>query len=440
MLLALSRLREAGGFALRVAHVEHGIRPAAESRGDARAVEALCAALGLPCRVLSLPAGAVARYARRRATGPEAAARRFRYRLLRKEALRSGAGAVATAHTGDDALERGLMRILRGSGPGGLRPMPPCRPFFDSPSGPVLLLRPLLALSRAEVEAYLRGLGILWRDDATNGDERFLRNRIRLSLIPLLNVKFPGWRRGLAALGETQALAADFIEGEARRLDWDRAGTRRAAGGSGRELRCPADRFWAQPPILREEALFRGIGLFAGPGRAPALKRRNLRRFAAGELGTLDLGFCLVARHEEPPPGFIVIRRRKPEGEAGFSLLIKGPGLYNLVDGDDRRRGENPVLLRVQGGTPPGGETGEGRGFFAALPLVIRPARPGDGMPPGADPPGGTVYAAQDLRGLAALIAPCPGGAALRIRRESPPGKGLFFCDIGGMDAQQSKR
>jgi tRNA(Ile)-lysidine synthase len=333
------------------------------------------------------------------------------------------------------------MRILRGSGPGGLRAMPSRRPFFDSPSGPVLLLRPLLAFSRADVEAYLNGLGIPWRDDATNGDERFLRNRIRLSLTPLLNEKFPGWRRGLAALGETQALAADFIEGEARRLGWDRAGTRRAAGGSGRELRCPADCFWAQPPILREEALFQGIGLFAGPGRTPALKRRNLRRFAAGELGTLDLGFCIIARKEEPPPGFIVICRRKPEGEAGFSLLIKGPGLYNLVYGADRRRDrEKPVVLRVCGGEPSSRETGERRGFFATLPLVIRPARPGDVIPPGADPGRGVVYVAQDARGLVALIAPCPGGAALRVRRELQPGGGLFFCDIGGIDAQQSKR
>ncbi|MDR2136520.1 MAG: tRNA lysidine(34) synthetase TilS, partial [Treponema sp.] len=175
MLVALSRLREAGGFALRVAHVEHGIRPAEESRGDARAVEALCAGLGLPCRVLSVPGGAVARYALRRGTGIEAAARRFRYRLLRKEALRCGAGAIVTAHTGDDALELCLMRILRGSGPAGLRRMPFHREFFEFPgefsesrgefsesptgAGKLVLLRPLLAFSRADVEAYLAAQG-----------------------------------------------------------------------------------------------------------------------------------------------------------------------------------------------------------------------------------------------------------------------------------------
>lgn len=430
MLVALSRLREAGGFALRVAHVEHGIRPAAESRGDARAVEALCAGLGLPCRVLTVPAGAVARYARRRGTGVEAAARRFRYRLLWDEALRRGAGAIVTAHTGDDALELCLMRILRGSGPAGLRRMPGRREFSSRSRGTMVVLRPLLAFSRADVEAYLGERGFSWCNDATNADERFLRNRIRRGLVPLLNEKFPAWRRGLEALGDTQALAADFIEAEARRrLVWGWA-----ARGGGKELRCPADRFWAEPQILREEALFRGIGMFAGPGRTVAVKRRNLRRFAAGELRNLDLGFCVITRNGEPPSGHITIRQRKSAAEAGFSLLIKGPGLYNLGGhgGGYRDDTGGTVVLRVYGRAPAGGGTRQG--FFAALPFVLRPACPGDVIPRG--PVSGGAVVAQDSGGLAALIAPSPGGGLILHRRECPPGGELFFCDIGGIDAQ----
>jgi tRNA(Ile)-lysidine synthase len=436
MLLALSRLRGAGGFALRVAHVEHGIRPAAESRGDARAVRELCAALDLPCRVLTIPAGAVARYALSRGTGIEAAARRFRYRLLWKEAARRGAGALVTAHTGDDALELALMRILRGSGPGGLRPMPSRRNFPDTP-GPALVLRPLLAFSRADVEAYLKERGIPWRTDTTNADERFLRNRIRLSLIPLLDEKFAGWRGGLRALGDTQALAADLIEAESRRrLDWDWVAPRRP-GGPGGELRCPADAFWGEPPILREEALFRGLGMFLSRrgGGTRAVKRRNLRRFAAGELRQVDLGFCGIAVIKKPPPGFIVIFRRKSEAEAGFSLLIKEPGLYKLKFGDESGTG-GTAFLRVSG-------TGKGRGFFAALPLAFHPASGDDVVPhrekPSIRGPGnGVVYAARDAAGLAALVVPGPGGAVILRQREFPPPGEIFFCDfcdIGGIDA-----
>jgi tRNA(Ile)-lysidine synthase len=443
MLVALARLQKAGGFVLRAVHVEHGIRPAGESLADARAVEALSAGLGLPCRVLNIAGGLVARYALRRGTGVEAAARRFRYRLLRREALRCGAGAIVTAHTGDDALELGLMRILRGSGPAGLRRMPFRRNF---PSGGPVLLRPLLALRRADVEAYLEGLGISWCTDTTNADERYLRNRIRHSLIPLLNSRFPGWKGGLEALGETQALAADFIEAEARR---------RLVWAGERELRCPADLFWAESPILREEALFQGIGSFIDRhgGRNVVVKRRNLRRFASGELRTLDLGFCTIAARASP--GYIAIFRRKPGTEAGFSLLIKGPGLYKL----GYKSGTGGVLQvfgREESCSACGGRA-ERPGFFAALPLVLRPARSGDVIVRGAkrfslknllpekngvpelrgwsEAGDRVVYAVQDAAGVAAFIVRYPGGAVILERREFPAAGEWFFCDIGGTDA-----
>jgi tRNA(Ile)-lysidine synthase len=446
MLAALSRLQKAGGFVLRTAHVEHGIRPAGESRGDARAVESLSTGLGLPCRVLSIPGGLVARYALRRGTGIEAAARRFRYRLLRQEARRCGAGAIVTAHTADDALELGLMRVLRGSGPAGLRRMPPRRDF--SPGGPALL-RPLLALRRVDVEAYLESRGIPWRSDSTNTDERYLRNRIRHSLVPLLDRCFPGWKKGLGALGDTQTLAADFIEAEARRrLVWASPEGRRPVKGAG--IRCPADLFWAEPLILREEALFQGIGCFIGRGRDITLKRRNLRRFASGELRTLDLGFCTIAVKGGSSSGYITIFRRKPEAEAGFSLLIKEPGLYKLGCGPSYDIGG---MLRVSGGEEARGD-GK-RGFFTALPFVLRPALGADvvlcggkrfslkdSLPEGGSAPelregagSGDVYAVQDAAGVAAFFVRYPGGAVILRRRESSAAGELFFCDIGGTDA-----
>ncbi|MDR2136239.1 MAG: hypothetical protein LBO76_06445, partial [Treponema sp.] len=216
--------------------------------------------------------------------------------------------------------------------------------------------------------------------------------------------------------------------------------------------------FWGEAPILREEALFQGIGMFTGRNGGLAVKRRNLRRFAAGELASLDLGPCVIAVKGPPSSGYIAIFQRKPAAEAGFSLLIKEPGLYKLGYGDDHRPDSGgTAVLRVSGrGIPPA--AGGQRGFFALLPFVLRPARSGDVIqrmkkqtapedpaPAGGAGPGswerrgsgnGAVYAAQDAAGLAALIARYPGGAVVLRRREIPPGGELFFCDIGGIDVQ----
>jgi tRNA(Ile)-lysidine synthase len=434
MLLALARLREEGGFSLRVVHVEHGIRPAEESRGDARAVAALCETLGLACRVISIPPGHVAEYSRRRGTGIEAAARHFRYLVLRKEA--HGVSAVVVAHTQDDALELSLMRLLRGAGPGGLAAMP-----FSRNIAGLTILRPLLALSRSDVEGYLTRHGLPWRSDTTNRDERYFRNRIRATLVPLLETAFPGWKQGLEALGSTQSLAAEFINAEARRrIIWEPgAGNGGAMNGSAMNggLQTGAENFFAQPPIIREEALFQALNvMFAGPGRR--VPRRNLRRFALGEREQVDLGFCRIGLNIGDGGKFVLISRQKQGLEAGFSLLIKEPGPYKL-----KTAAGKTMCLRVS----EGGGTG---GFFARLPLVLRFAGKDDVVNGrggkrltrrlAAGKAATVVYAAQDGAGVAAFIVVCPESAVI-LRREAPPGGELFFCDcnIGGIDVQQSE-
>jgi tRNA(Ile)-lysidine synthase len=455
MLAALSRLRERGHFSLRAAHVEHGIRPAGESRGDARAVLSLCAGLGLPCRVLGIRPGKIAEEGRRRGIGTEAAARHFRYRALIREALCQGAGAIVTAHTADDNLELCLMRILRGSGPEGLGRMPLSRSITAGKNGGSLfILRPLLGLYRKDVESYLESLGLSWRVDATNSDERFLRNKIRGKLVPLLDKEFSGWRRGLEALGDTQGLAAVFIREEARRLAWEW----QAGAGGKNELRSGGKGFFDLPLIIREEALFRGLNIFRGPRSGAVIRRRSLRRFAGGEVQDLDLGFCRIRAHRT---GGQVSIFRRDGGEAGFSLLIKGPGLYRLK-GIAGLRANSGAALRVwkKGENPSARQPGEGRGFFAALPLILRPFRPGDAAAAGGGrfnfknlkPHGGkeisgmqtrsvpaysfqNIVVAQDAAGFAALIGLSLNGAVMLWNRETRDPGDFSFCGIGGVDA-----
>jgi tRNA(Ile)-lysidine synthase len=291
MLAALAAVRDRAvhgtAFELHCIHIEHGIRPADESRGDAAFVRSLCEKFNVPCRVVSIAPGKIATAAKDRNMGIEAAARHYRHRAWSREAARCAlrveakrpevarpetAVRVLTAHTADDMLETVLMRLLRGAGPTGLAAMPVSRGR---------ILRPLIALSRRDVLNYLSEKNISWREDSTNTDIRFLRNRVRRCLIPLLEESFPQWRVGVAALAETQSLVADFIQSEAAlRVCWET---------SPLSLYTDVTTFFAQPPIIREEALFQGIDQLL-PASSHTIKRKNIRRFCAGGITAIDLG------------------------------------------------------------------------------------------------------------------------------------------------------
>ncbi|MCL2066539.1 MAG: tRNA lysidine(34) synthetase TilS [Treponema sp.] len=346
-LCAVMRNSAKGAFSLACLHVEHGIRPAGESRGDAEFVVELCRSLGVSCKVVSVPPGKIAAAAGR-GIGIEAAARQFRRRALFREARRmerEGGGQVRilTGHTKDDLLETALMRVLRGAGPEGLAAMPASRGR---------ILRPILTLSRADVLEYLTERKISWREDASNSDSCFLRNRIRNSLIPMLNKDFPFWNSGLFNMAATQSRVSGFIKDEAaRRVKWEQSPP------PNHDLTTNAETFFAQPPIVREEALFAGIDLLlAGKENPATIKRSVVRRFCDGLITAADLG-PLTARLENELLS-LTIKRAHPF-ERGFSLLIKEPGFYNLSNISVEVR----ILTARE--RPMGG-------FSAALPLVLR--------------------------------------------------------------------
>jgi len=378
MLAGLAALRERGvkgaGFKLHCVHVEHGIRPADESRGDADAVEAFCERLDVPCRVVSVPPGRIAAYAAKGRTGIEAAARFFRLKAFAREARRIEADWILTAHTRDDLLETLLMRILRGSGPAGLRAMPRVKGRR---------LRPLLELTRQDVLDYLGEKGIPYRTDSTNADIRYLRNRIRQKLIPVLDGFFPSWRTSLLALAETQALTADFLSDEARkRLKWERESGLTEAGIS---LRLPEEDFFSSPLILREEAVFNGADILLAivknrkPGHVP--KRASLRRAVEQKPAARGLAEDLGPVRFERKDGFVILKpAAKGRTERGFSLLIKEAGLYTLK-GKVSGLGKD---LHISVGVTPeqiaGFNTGKTTGFPALFPVVFRNHRKGDSI------------------------------------------------------------
>jgi tRNA(Ile)-lysidine synthase len=198
LLHALVLLRSAHRLTLHVGHVHHGLRPEADD--DAAFVERLAARLGCPAHVarVTVPRGA--------GRSPEDAARVARHAALARIAREIGARRIALGHTADDQAETVLMRVVQGAGPRGLAGMAVRRGR---------LVRPLLGVSRAEVEAHLRAHGLIAVVDASNRDPKFLRNRIRHEVLPVLAAEIgprvPDALRRLARVSRETVDALDAL-------------------------------------------------------------------------------------------------------------------------------------------------------------------------------------------------------------------------------------
>lgn len=190
LLDVLWRLRETLGISVGAAHLNHRLR-GAEAEADARYVREMAAGLGVPCLVEEFD---VAAYRNEQRLSTQVAAREIRRRFLIRAAEETGSARVALGHQADDQAETILHHFVRGTGPAGLAGMSPARP-------PVI--RPLLGVRRREIEAYCRERGLKPRRDPSNLDPAYTRNRIRHTIIPLLESEFnPNLVESLLRLGE----------------------------------------------------------------------------------------------------------------------------------------------------------------------------------------------------------------------------------------------
>ena len=190
------------------AHYEHGIR-GEDSLADAAFVADFCRSRQIPCFVEH---GRVPDVARQNGQTLEQTARSLRYDFLLRICRERGLDFIATAHHADDQAETVLMRILRGTGIKGLGAMRP----QSGPNGQ--LVRPLLAIGKADLLAYCQAEGLEFREDATNFVADCTRNRLRLQLLPYLRQEYnPEIRRALCQLAEVAAEEEDFLQAEISR-------------------------------------------------------------------------------------------------------------------------------------------------------------------------------------------------------------------------------
>lgn len=184
--MVLLRVMHALGHPCHVAHVDHGLRGAQSDR-DRLFVEEAARTLGVPFRSVRVDPKAAGE-----GLSVQMAARGLRYAWF-KELLHEGPGVIALGHHSDDTAETLLLYLLRGIGPKGWSGIPP---VTQLPEGRIV--RPLLTTGRAAIHEHALRNGISFREDASNADPKYLRNRVRHELLPLMEDLRPGARITLA--------------------------------------------------------------------------------------------------------------------------------------------------------------------------------------------------------------------------------------------------
>ncbi|MDI6600279.1 MAG: tRNA lysidine(34) synthetase TilS [Thermoanaerobacteraceae bacterium] len=208
LLYVLYNLRETFDLNLYVAHVNHGIR-GNEADEDARFVEKTASILGLPFFILVVN---VPEIVKNTGLSSELVGRNIRYEFFNEIALKEGARRIAVAHNKNDLAETFLLHLIRGSGPTGLVGI---RPVNGR------IIRPLIEVSRREIEEYLKANNIEPRIDATNYEEIYDRNRVRLKILPYMEELNPGVVDSIARTAALLREDEDFFEDIVLKLSGD---------------------------------------------------------------------------------------------------------------------------------------------------------------------------------------------------------------------------
>ena len=249
------------GFELRVIHVEHGIR-GSESVADAQYVGSYCAARAIPCEIITVDAGA---YARAHGYSIEEAARELRYTVFEAAAQKlespepeqadvaaARTVRIAVAHHREDQAETVLWQMIRGSdlrGIGGIRPQ----------RGRVI--RPLLEVSRVQIEAYLTQRQIGWREDVTNADTAYTRNRLRHEVIPVLEQLNTQAVRHLCESAQRAQEAEEYLAAQTEEV-YRRVVSQRTDG-----VLLVSEKLRQEAVLLQRRVMYRALETCAGRAR-----------------------------------------------------------------------------------------------------------------------------------------------------------------------------
>lgn len=311
MLHCLLSLRQELGIGVTAAHYNHCLRGEASDEDEAF-VRGLCASWGVP---LAVERGDVAAYASETGQSIEEAARRLRYGFLLGQP-----GLIAVAHNADDQVETVLLNLLRGTGLKGLCAMEPKRDR---------IVRPLLLVTRDEIEAYLKRHDLLHREDATNGEDDALRNRLRHHVTPLLRQENPN-------LSDTVARMTDLLRQDEAYLEQQ---TQALLDAAKRETGYDCQTLREAPAVLRRRAIRRLLDI-PKPAKTHVDAAERLLEDLRGS-ASVDLPGGYVFRRE-----YGLLRLERAEPGAVFAPMTLRPGEQAILPTLDLQISvSEPVIL-----------------------------------------------------------------------------------------------
>ncbi|MEW5757872.1 MAG: tRNA lysidine(34) synthetase TilS [Candidatus Omnitrophota bacterium] len=202
LLYLLNSIKKKFNLYLHIAHLDHGLRK--DSHSDRLFVEQLVKKLNLPCATEKIQVKKIAR------KSLEETAREIRYDFFFKIAKKKLITKIAVGHNLDDQAETVLMRIIRGSGIEGMSAISPKKQING-----FTIIRPLIETMRYDIEKYLKQKRIAPRQDYTNKDAKFLRNRIRKNLLPILEQYNPNIKKNLSNLAQILSQDFDYLNNQA---------------------------------------------------------------------------------------------------------------------------------------------------------------------------------------------------------------------------------
>lgn len=299
---------------LKAVTVNHNIRSSEETCGDADFVDGMCRKLQVECRRYEIPRGMIFESVGNEGYSIEDFARKVRYEKFQDFIESEKIDFLCLAHNRNDQQETVLMRLIQGSSD-----------FSGIPEARGKFIRPLLCVSRAEIEQYLAENSLEYRTDSTNFDNSMLRNKIRNCLVPLMNEKFSGWQKGIDSACEKSRL-----DNEALNFYADESIKKIFCSECSNGVTFDSGIFFSLPEAVRTRILMKFVKKLGAKSRMPYafLKRWSTQSYAAIKKKEFSRGleFSLGGGR------FFIAKKSRVATEEGFFVIMEEDGIFKAGD------------------------------------------------------------------------------------------------------------